>query len=102
MSVERERVFSGDRDRWSDQETVDELVLHEVHVALLRTLGRDALLITVDVEAGEVTLTGLVTDGEIRRRAAACAGQVAGVVAVRDRIRIGEGSDRVEDDSLHG
>lgn len=91
MSVERERVFSGDRDHWEDQATPDEALARRVREALELLPDLDPREVRVDSAAGQVTLSGRVPSPEDRGRAAACAGSVEGVVAVRDRLRVAGG-----------
>ena len=66
MAVERERVFSGDRDRWEedDEGTLrrDDQILFDVQEALHARPDVDATHVVVQVRSGEVTLSGTVPD----------------------------------------
>jgi osmotically-inducible protein OsmY len=72
-------------------------VLHsKVRVALLEALGADALRMQIDVDDGNVSLSGRVREPGSRERAAAVAGEVGGVQSVKADIGlIADGSGDV-------
>ena len=61
---------------------------HDVRAALLGDVTFDASAIDVAVAAGEVTLTGTVTDARAQRLAEACLERIAGIATIRNQLQI--------------
>jgi osmotically-inducible protein OsmY len=66
----------------------DERIQGDVSSRLAAELPAQAGQIQVDVTQGEVTLAGTVDTAEVRHRAENVAGSIAGVVAVRNNLRV--------------
>jgi len=92
MAVERERVFSGDKDRDEhDDEGIlrpDEEILAQVREALRRHPELDAAAIEVEVNTGVVTLSGTVPDVLQKELASECAMNVDAVAEVFNYITV--------------
>lgn len=72
----------------------DQRISDDVHDALTDDAYLDATDVTVAVESGEVTLSGVVTDREAKHRAERVVERISGVDHVQNNLRIGhvEGS----------
>lgn len=66
----------------------DERIQEEVCEALFRDPSVDASEIEVSVQEGEVTLSGTVTERQMKRMAEDCAESISGVKDVRNEIRV--------------
>jgi osmotically-inducible protein OsmY len=66
----------------------DERIVGEVSEQLSAELPAQAGQVQVDVTHGEVTLAGTVDKAEVRERAEAVAGRIAGVVSVMNNLRV--------------
>jgi osmotically-inducible protein OsmY len=94
MAVERERTFSGDRDRWEDDDAgglqPDDQILAALWRALRDDPDLDASALEVTVRTGEVTLAGSVDDPRHKVLAEAHARQIDGVADVFNTIAVRE------------
>ncbi len=82
-------------DVLSVYERPDADILHEVRTVMMAAeFGLDPASLTVTVTSGIVTITGMIKDPDTALELVAQARHTEGVVAVRDRLNVGEnGSD---------
>jgi osmotically-inducible protein OsmY len=69
----------------------DDSIREEIRVSLSRRPGLDASAVEVEVEGGEVTLTGRVEDRDARWLAEDLVESVPGVSLVHNRLRAAAG-----------